>query len=236
MKTISKITINILKNNGTVGVASLSLALWRIIMSASWVSGDSCPNNNHNNHPEEKALSVAEFFPRIMRLRENRDGAVAVEFALVAIPFFLLVIGLLELSLMYAASAVLEGGTVAASRLIRTGQAQSSGDPASAFEELLCRHVGALIPCDSLVFEAIVPDPNDFADAEDLGPNFDDDGNLEPSGFDPGGVSDVVVIRSAYRFRFVTPFVAPLFANNSDNSVLLMSTVTLRNEPYDFED
>jgi len=185
---------------------------------------------------EARGVVTAEKFPRVSHWRKNRDGTVAIEFALTAIPFFLLVVGLLETSLLYAAATTLEGGTVAASRLIRTGQAQASGDPQTAFETLLCEHVDALIPCEELVYEAIVPPGNTFDDAEGIPPQFDGDGNLIPDGFDAGGVSDVVVIRTSYRYQFITPFVAPMFSNNADNSTILMSTVTIRNEPYDFEE
>ncbi len=210
-------------------------------MDAGVVSdpGDSCPEVKKNNgltDPDGESLSVVEIFPRIFGWRKNRDGSVAVEFGLTAIPFFLLVVGLLETSLLYAAATTLEGGTVAASRLIRTGQAQASGDPQTVFEDLLCEHVNALIPCEELVYEAIVPPGGTFGDAEGLPPQFDGDGNLIPGGFDAGGVSDVVVIRTSYRYRFITPFVAPMFSNNFDNSTTLMSTVTIRNEPYEFEE
>lgn len=167
---------------------------------------------------------------------KNASGAVAVEFGLVAIPFFMLIVGLLEMSLMFTSATVLEGGTVAASRLIRTGQAQLSGDAETLFADRLCDQVSSIIPCGSLRYEVIHPPGNTFDDADGMPPSFDADGNLDPDGFDPGGVSDVVVIRTAYRYRFITPFVAHLFANNSDNGITLLSTVTLRNEPYNFDD
>lgn len=162
----------------------------------------------------------------------RHDGSVAVEFGLVALPFFTLVMGLLELALMYAAAATLEGGTMAASRLIRTGQAQLSGDAETMFRDALCARVGGLIPCGDLVYEAIVPPGNNFQDAEGIPPQFDADGNLIPSGFDAGGVSDVVVIRTSYRYNYITPFIAPLLGN----ATTLISTVTIRNEPYEFQD
>ena len=59
---------------------------------------------------------------KLKRMMVARDGSVAVEFGLASIPLFILIIGLLEVSLMYASATVLEGGTVMASRLIRTGQ------------------------------------------------------------------------------------------------------------------
>ena len=62
-------------------------------------------------------------------LIKNQKGATAIEFAFVALPFFMLMIGILELGMYYASATVMEGATVQAARIIRTGQAQESGDP-----------------------------------------------------------------------------------------------------------
>lgn len=174
-------------------------------------------------------------FPALSRLAGARQGAVAVEFALTALPFFMLVIAILEVSLMYASATVLEGGTVVAARLIRTGQAQNSGDPEARFKTALCNQIAGFIPCDRLQYNVFHPPGNTFNDADGSPPEFDDDGNLTDDSFDPGGVSDVVVIRTAYRYRFITPMLAPMLSNASDNGVTLYSTITLRNEPYQFE-
>lgn len=163
-------------------------------------------------------------------------GAVAVEFALIALPFFMLVVGLLELSLMYAAAVTLEGGTVAASRAIRTGQVQQSADPEGTFRTLLCSRVASMIPCDRLRYEVLHPPDDTFNDAEGMPPQYDENGELESGGFDAGGISDVVVIRTSYRYQFITPFLAPLLSAASDRGITLLSTITLRSEPYDFED
>src|SRR3546814_9108371 len=52
-------------------------------------------------------------------LRDER-GSALIEFALIAPPFFLLLIGTLEVSMMFFASAVLEGATKEAARQIRS--------------------------------------------------------------------------------------------------------------------
>lgn len=165
-----------------------------------------------------------------------KEGAVAVEFGLISIPLFMLIVGILEIAMLFASSVVLEGSTVVTSRLIRTGQVQQSMDPQAAFESSLCAQVDALMDCDSLRYEVIQPAGNNFSSADNLEPQFNADGDLISNGFDAGGVSDVVLIRTSYRYRFITPFLADLFSNSADNGVTLLSTVTLRNEPYDFED
>lgn len=177
-----------------------------------------------------------DFSRRVFLWRRRQEGAVAVEFALVALPFFMLVIGLLEVSLMYASAIVLEGATVSSSRAIRTGQVQQSSNPEQTFKDLLCANISALIACANVRYEVIHPPGDTFNNAEGLPPQYNPDGSLKPQGFNAGGISDVVVIRTSYRYKFITPFMAPLLSAASDFGVTLLSTVTLRSEPYDFED
>jgi hypothetical protein len=92
-----------------------------------------------------------------------------------------------------------------------------------------------ILDCSRLQYEVLQPAGNSFNDADGLAPQFDASGQLITNGFDAGGVSDVVVIRTAYRYRFVTPFIAPLLSSALDSGITLVSTVTLRSEPYEFE-
>ena len=178
------------------------------------------------------------WFSKIKIYRRNEKGVVAVEFALLAAPFVFLIIGLIETSLYFATSISLEGATQSASRLVMTGQAQNSGDALRAFEEKLCSQVNIMLPCDDIKIEAIPIDTNNFSGAEGLVPIFDDEGNLVPRGFSPGVSDDVILIRAAYRYEFLTPMIGRLMQDNDEtnnNSVLLMTTVVIRNEPYSFD-
>ena len=65
---------------------------------------------------------------------ENR-GQTAVEFALIAAPFFFIIFGLMEICLIFIMSTVLEHAVSDSSREIRTGQAQEAG-PAQRLGEL----------------------------------------------------------------------------------------------------
>jgi Flp pilus assembly protein TadG len=183
-------------------------------------------------------MSLSKRF--IKTFHNNNDGATAVEFGFFAIPFVFLLIGMVEVGMLSTAGTLLQGGTDDAARLIRTGQAQSSGDPQAAFEDLLCEKVELLINCDDLVFEAIAIDSsaNGFGGIADdmslVDPTFDGDGNLDPSGFDSGSHSSLVIVRVAYNYPLMTPFVGPFLADNTNNTKLLMATAIIQNEPYDF--
>ncbi len=164
----------------------------------------------------------------------NTDGATAVEFALVAAPFTFLLVGIIELSLMFAATNTLLGATNDAARLIRTGQVQQTkGDPEQMFRDMLCQRTNALLNCDNIQYEVVRM--GSFSDFASFPATFDDDGNLLAQGFDPGGVDDVILIRTVYRYPMLTPLVGRLLADGPNNSKLLVSTVVLETEPYDVE-
>ncbi len=75
-------------------------------------------------------------FPRLVRhFLRRKDGAVAVEYAMVAAPFLALVFAILETSIVFFAGQTLETAAADSARLIMTGQAQKQGfsqaDPAT---------------------------------------------------------------------------------------------------------
>jgi Flp pilus assembly protein TadG len=62
----------------------------------------------------------ASRFGLIKRFRKGEDGATAVEFALVALPFFGMLFAIMELAIFFLASRFLEDGLFSASRKILT--------------------------------------------------------------------------------------------------------------------
>lgn len=166
---------------------------------------------------------------------KRKDGAVAVEFALVAVPFFMIILGILETCLFFAAGSVLEGAAHESARVIRTGQAQKSGDPLAMFEERMCNTLGVMVQCDKISYEVIEIPSDGFYGVSDYEPSFDEDGNLESQGFSAGGVESTVLVRLFYRYEFLTPFIGGMMGDQIGNSFGHMSTVVIRNEPYAFQ-
>ncbi len=168
--------------------------------------------------------------------QKDKTGATAIEFALVGIPFFMILIGTLETMLFFAAGTTLEGAAQSASRIIRTGQAQESADAESMFRDTLCEQIGGLVNCDNVQYE-VIEIPNDsFAGVASFPPSFDEDGNLESQGFAAGGVESVILIRLVYNYDFITPFLGSFMDGGlGGGSYRHMATVVIRNEPYAFE-
>ena len=163
----------------------------------------------------------------------ERKGTTAVEFSLVAIPFILMTVGVIEIALMFTAQSILQQATFTAARMIRTGQLQQGqmgADPEQAFRQAVCDFAQEMIPCNEIQFT--VRNLEDFSDADDLDPEFDEDGNLQDTEFDPGAENDVVMIRVVYNYLIKTPMMQPLMSTVGATRRPLISTIILQTEPY----
>ncbi len=69
---------------------------------------------------------------------KNDSGATAVEFALIALPFFTVVFGIIEVGLSHFVNRMVDNAVINASREIRTGQAHDGGYDAATFETRIC--------------------------------------------------------------------------------------------------
>jgi Flp pilus assembly protein TadG len=173
--------------------------------------------------------------PRRFRLRAfRRDmrGATAVEFGLLAIPFFLLLFAILETFLYLFASQTVATATQAASRLIRTGQAQALSYTDVEFRGAICRAMAGILNCEAnLRVDVRIVDT--FAEV-DLAPPMDDDGNLDPEDFDydDGGAGDIVVVRAYYQWPLNTDLLGLGLANLGNGGRLIAAATAFRNEPF----
>lgn len=163
------------------------------------------------------------------------------EFALIAPTFIVLMFGIVESSIMYYIATTMEGEVQVAARQIRTGSVQGAADPLLAFQELLCANLAGFMDCDSAAVAGqvgvigMVIDVRTFPDfgSLDRPPLIDDDGNPQNENFDPGGAGDVILVRIAYRYTIVTPFLGNLFNGGGNGFVDLYAASAFQNEPYD---
>lgn len=164
-------------------------------------------------------------------LTRDREGATAIEFALVALPFFTLAIGIIEIGLVHFAHRLVDNAVVEASRLIRTGQAQSTNLTAAGFKTSVCGFMPSFM-CDEDRIVVEINSIDDFADASSLDDLYDDDGNLrEDTAYDIGGSSEIVVVNVIYKWPLAS---AVLEFDNGDHGYErhLSSTMVFRNEPF----
>src|SRR3954452_24781867 len=89
----------------------------------------------------------------LSRFRGARGGATAVEFALIGPIFFALLIAILQVGIVFFAEQALQSAAVAASRVVLTGQAQSSSTTKTQFMDAICPKIQALFTCANLMVD-----------------------------------------------------------------------------------
>lgn len=165
---------------------------------------------------------------------EDNSGATAVEFALIATPFFFLIFGLLEVSLIFIISTTLEFAMNDASRTIRTGAFQNGGNVSeAAFTAQVCGSLFSLLDCNNL--ELDVRAFANFSNAA-LPPALDPGTGQINTGaftFQPGQPNEIVIARAFYEWELITPFISrPLSNFPSGTSRLVQASIAFQNEPF----
>lgn len=162
----------------------------------------------------------------------ERRGMAAVEFALIAAPFFFIIFGLMEICLIFIMTTVLEHAVSESARAIRTGQAQEAGFSRIEFRNSVCDEMFGLMGCDSNL-HIDVKRLNSFSSAN-LGSPIDSDGNFDDGSFEfqPGGANDIVAVRVYYEWGLITPIMSAPLANLANGKHLISATTVFRNEPF----
>lgn len=169
----------------------------------------------------------------LRRLLAARDGVAAVEFAFVAIPFFALLFGIMEVAMIFFIGQLIESGAWEAARLIRTGQAQAQGFDEARFKQQICDNVGLLSDCISKIKIDVRTYPDFKAASENTSNPIDENGNLvEDFDFQPGVGGDIVMVRAFYEWKTITPGFSISPGNLGNGNMLLAATMAFRNEPF----
>ena len=171
---------------------------------------------------------------RAARFARAKGGAAAVEFALMAIPFFLLLFGVIELSLIFLLSTTMDNATGEVGRRIRTGELQTQGGATpQAFKTAICDTLGWLKgDCESNLFVDVRTFSSFQAAGSQGAPVTNDAFDPTQFQFNLGQPGSIVLVRAFYKWPFMTPLVSKAMGQFSDGSMVLLSTVTFRNEPY----
>ncbi|MCW5702885.1 MAG: TadE/TadG family type IV pilus assembly protein [Bradyrhizobium sp.] len=163
----------------------------------------------------------------LRRFRRNDRGSAAVEFSLVAVPFFALLFAIIETGIVFFASQVLENGVQDSGRLIYTNQITNTNTTVAQFKADLCNRVSVLMNCSNIDVDVkyypagtaiTITDPIDGAG------NYDNSG----LGFNvpPANSNGTVVVRAFYRWPLYVTGLGYNIANigrNTANAKRLLS-------------
>lgn len=165
----------------------------------------------------------------------SREGASAVEFAIVAPIFLALTFAILEAGFFFFIQSATEAANAKAARLIRTGQAQGGAIDQSAFFNEICDVVKLYGDCNQrLTVE--VKRYNSFAGlaADAAGPTCRDadQAAIDALDYQAGAAREIVRVRVCYLHKALTPGIGLKLARAQNGEVKMISTSIFRNEPF----
>lgn len=179
---------------------------------------------------QKASRRIACFLSPTRRFVRNDHGVTAVEFGIVALPFFALLFAIIEASMAFFAGQLLDTGLSDAARLIRTGQAQSQGLTAAQFKQKVCDRIPALIVCANLTVDVRVA--SNFSSANFAVPQKNGNFDATQAQYNAGGSSSVVVARAFYAWPSFANLLGSSLSNQANGTILLVSTAAFRNEPF----
>ena len=167
----------------------------------------------------------------LARFARRQDGGVAVEFALIAVPFLMLIFAIMETGLVFFAGQTLETAVADSARTILTGQAQTASFNQTAFKNSVCANLSTLFDCQGGIY-VDVKKFTTFGGVTMPSP-LDANGNFVNNlGYDAGGPGDIVLVRVFYQWPLYMSFLGFNMQNMSGGKRLLYATAAFRNEPY----
>ena len=168
----------------------------------------------------------------VVRFRQARQGATAVEFALVAPIFIGTLVAVLQTAIFLFIQLSLQNAAQQAGRLFMTGQAQNLSQ--SAFRNLICaNYLPSVFTCSSLVI--VVQNYSSFAAANTSAPGLYSNGQQVPVNnfaYSPGNQGQVMVVQLAYPWSIFSGPLGFALASLPNSSVEMMGVSAFRVEPY----
>jgi Flp pilus assembly protein TadG len=166
------------------------------------------------------------------RFVRQQDGAAAVEFALVALPFLALTFAILETAFVFFASQTLEAAVSDSARLIMTGQAQSANYTATDFKNQVCARIYGLFDCQNGL-TVNVQTYSSFGAVNTTPPITNNQFNASATGYNPGqNPGDITVVQLYYQWPIYVTLLNSSLPNLSGGYRLLSAAAVFRVEPY----
>ncbi len=192
--------------------------------------------------PAMKPERTRRFWLRrvIRRFCRSEDGASAIEFAFLALPYFLVVFAIIETFLAFTAEQLVSNAVDNVARQLRTGQITFNMDretdmnTAAEFRSAFCDEIRILITCSAA--ERTAPDRL-YIDLQHLGSfaSIAAKPVAIATHYTPGGPGSINMLRVYYRWRVMTDLMRPYITNASGGApgeFLLIATTAFQNEAY----
>lgn len=173
-------------------------------------------------------------FKCVKSYKKNEDGAVAIEFAIISVPFFMLLFSIIEISLVFIAEINMTQATYETARMIRTQQ--GGIDTADEFKTEICNRMHVVPNCQSnLQVEVMVH--AEFDDVE-YGNHLNTEDELRDDFvYQKGGPNSIVTVRTFLEWDLFAQLPnfglgnSFGFSNMANGNRLIQGFAAFRNEP-----
>lgn len=171
--------------------------------------------------------------------RRDERGATAVEFGLVAIPFFMLLAAIIEIAMMFWTTQVLEEALSQTARTLLTGQSQdiyksgSAADKMQLFKTNVCNNAAfPLISCDKLFVDVKTYTTFGNASSGTSSPVSGGAMNTSSFSFNQPQAGQIVVVRAALEYPLFFTEWSKALANIGTGKRGIIATAAFKAEPF----
>lgn len=183
------------------------------------------------------------------RIIRSRDGAAAIEFALLAIPYFMIIFAIIETFIAYTGEQLVANAVDTLSRKLRTGNitynlGRSTDMNQVQFRTAFCSEVSILIKCSASEIATpnkLLIDVRSFSTFAQIPTTIpiSSSGDLDRTSmaYAPGAQKTINMMRAYYQWDIVTDLIRPYISNirpsgGTPSYFLIVETSNFRNEDY----
>lgn len=160
----------------------------------------------------------------------DRKGSAAIEFAILALPFFVVIFAIAEIAVMYFVDSGLDAALHKALRQVRVGVAKTGNWDVVKFKQVVCGELSYSFNCstDLKVRATVVTDMASISKASPIS-----GGNLAVTEtFDLGDSGSYVLVQAFLPWSPTFRLYSLSSAQLSDGSYVLGSAELIKNEPF----
>ncbi|MBV8839576.1 MAG: pilus assembly protein [Alphaproteobacteria bacterium] len=160
-----------------------------------------------------------------------REGATAVEFALIAPAFIALLVAIFQGCVYLYVQAVLQNAATETGRLFLTGQVQSNGWNQQTVSNKACAFMGSMFDCTQLYLN--VQTYQDFTSSSTSAPAlYDSNNNPIPPVYNTGTQGQIMVLQLVYQWKVASGPLGFSLVNLPNSATEMVGMTAFRVEPY----
>lgn len=173
---------------------------------------------------------MTDWLAKLRKLLQRREGAAALEFALLILPFAILVFVIIEMSLMYFVDTTLDNALHQSARKIRVGYAATNHWTIDNFKSDVCNNMLLSFGCSSnlIVRVTVISDMSN--------PNYVNataNGVLTATdSYNMGATGNYILIQAFLPWSPILKLYSLSSATLADGTYVLGSAALFKNEPF----